>query len=209
MRRLALTALRAAGRECLPVNSTPSEAGEAQPMRLSTGRRTHGSVGPRHRPRSAGSARGWPQRSRLPGARARCSRGHESSAGWVRIRAAHGEQGHGQAEAAPPTRRAASVGTTYRPRVVQCQRRGSARITAALLRRLRGRSGGALGSAAASTSGRRSSPRWLDSVPRPRGQQLAKRGGPASALASKSHIGRWRFSCNGRHRLVHACMPSK
>ena len=56
--------------------------------------------------------------------------------------------------------------------------------------RLRGRSGGALGSAAASTSGLRSSPRWLDGVPRPRGQQLAKRGGSASALASKSHIGR-------------------
>ena len=45
------------------------------------------------------------------------------------------EQGHGWASrGAPPTRRAACVGTTHRPRVMQCQRRGSEHIPAALLR---------------------------------------------------------------------------
>jgi len=98
------------------------------------GRRTHGFVGPRHRPRSAGSARGWPQRSRLPGdARALLTRtrelgwlGADSSGAWgARPWASRG---------APPTRRAACVGTTHRPRVMQCQRRGSEHIPAALLR---------------------------------------------------------------------------
>ena len=158
------------------------------------GRRTHGFVGPRHRPRSAGSARGWPQRSRLPGdARALLTRtrelgwlGADSSGAWgARPWASRG---------APPTR----AQLAWAPPIIRasCSASGAALSTFQqhFYVRLRGRSGGALGSAAASTSGLRSSPRWLDGVPRPRGQQLAKRGGAASAGLKVAHIGRWR-SC--------------